>query len=256
MIKIISYIIVLIYGLIIGSFLNVCIYRIPLNQSIAYPPSNCPSCNTRLKWKDLMPVISYIILRGKCRYCGEKISIRYPLQELFTALIFLFTYHNYGFSLYFFKYVILFCFLIVISNIDIKHQDVYTVTTIPGITVGIIFAITEQYFSMASGVNYFLGGLIASGFIALIVYITGAMGEGDIEIAGLCGIFIGWKLTILMIILAFITGGVIGILLIATKIKGRKDYIAFGPYLALGTTLAIFFGNFIINYYVKLFFIN
>lgn len=200
-----------------------------------------------------MPVISYIILEGKCRYCGEKISIRYPMQELFTAIVFLFTYYNFGFSLYFFKFVILFCFLIVISNIDIKHQDVYTVTTIPAIAVGVVLAIAEQYLSMTSVVNYLLGGLIAAGVIALIVYITGAMGEGDIEIAGLCGIFLGWKLTIVMMILAFITGGVIGIVLIATKIKGRKDYIAFGPFLALGTTLAIFFGNLIINYYVKLF---
>lgn len=253
MLKIIGYIIVLIYGLIIGSFLNVCIYRIPLNQSIAYPPSNCPSCNSQLKWKDLMPVISYIILKGKCRYCGEKISIRYPMQELFTAIVFLFTYYNFGFSLYFFKFVILFCFLIVISNIDIKHQDVYTVTTIPAIAVGVVLAIAEQYLSMTSVVNYLLGGLIAAGVIALIVYITGAMGEGDIEIAGLCGIFLGWKLTIVMMILAFVTGGVMGIVLIATKVKGRKEYIAFGPFLALGTTLAIFFGNLIINYYVKMF---
>lgn len=253
MLKIIGYIIVLIYGLIIGSFLNVCIYRIPLNQSIAYPPSNCPSCNSQLKWKDLMPVISYIILKGKCRYCGEKISIRYPMQELFTAIVFLFTYYNFGFTLYFFKFVILFCFLIVISNIDIKHQDVYIVTTIPAIAIGVAFAIVEQCFSVGSIINYLIGGLIAAGVIALIVYITGAMGEGDIEIAGLCGIFLGWKLTIVMMILAFVTGGVIGIVLIATKVKGRKDYIAFGPFLALGTTLAIFFGNLIINYYVKMF---
>lgn len=200
-----------------------------------------------------MPVISYIILKGKCRYCGEKISIRYPMQELFTAIVFLFTYYNFGFSLYFFKFVILFCFLIVISNIDIKHQDVYTVTTIPAIAVGVVLAIAEQYLSMTSVVNYLLGGLIAAGVIALIVYITGAMGEGDIEIAGLCGIFLGWKLTIVMMILAFVTGGVMGIVLIATKVKGRKEYIAFGPFLALGTTLAIFFGNLIINYYVKMF---
>ncbi|EQB87463.1 hypothetical protein M918_08700 [Clostridium sp. BL8] len=249
-----GYVTVFIYGLIIGSFLNVCVYRIPLNQSIVYPPSNCPRCNTRLNWKDLIPVLSYAILKGKCRYCGNKISITYPVQELFTAIIFLITYYKYGFSIYLFKYVILFSILIVISNIDIKHQDVYTSTTIPGIISGLIFAIIEQYFAIGSFKNYFIGAVIAAVIIGLIVYITGAMGEGDIEIAALCGTFIGWKLSILMIILAFILGGVIGTILIATNIKGRRDYMAFGPFLALGALISVLFGSAIINYYLVLFF--
>ncbi|WP_291572448.1 prepilin peptidase [Clostridium sp. UBA4548] len=253
-IKILAYILVIAYGLVIGSFLNVCVYRIPLSQSIVYPPSNCTNCNSKLKWNDLIPVFSYIFLRGKCRYCGSKISIRYPIQELLTAIIFLATYLHYGLSLYFIKFVILFCFLIVISNIDIKFQDVYIVTTIPGIVIGTIFAVVEKYLYSASLGNYLLGAIIAGGIISIVVYSTGAMGKGDIEIALLCGIFLGWKYSLIMIVLSFVSGGIIGVMLIVFKIKGRKDYIAFGPYLALGTLLVIFFGNNILNWYLQLFF--
>jgi leader peptidase (prepilin peptidase)/N-methyltransferase len=252
-IKILVYIIVLSYGLIIGSFLNVCVYRIPLSQSIIYPPSNCTACNTRLKWKDLIPLFSYLILKGRCRYCGEKISLRYPLQEILTSLLFLTLYVNFGFSIYFLKYVILFSFLIVISSIDIKYQDVYVSNTFPGIITGVIFAIIESFLYSSSFWNYFFGAVIAGAVIFLIVFITGAMGAGDIEIAVLCGVFIGWKYSIIMIILSFIIGGIVGILLIATRKKGRKDYIAFGPFLALATLMVIFFGKWILNYYFGLF---
>lgn len=251
--KIFLYTAIFMLGAIIGSFLNVCIYRIPLGESISYPPSHCTNCNTRLKWYDLIPIFSYLILRGKCKYCKEKISLKYPSIEFLTAVVFLLTYINYGLSLYFIKYIILWCFLIVISIIDIEFQDVYAVTTIPGIIIGVIIATIENVIYFTPFWNYLLGGAIAGGIIALIVYITGGMGKGDIEIAALCGVFIGWKYSIIMIFLSFIIGAIIGVILIISKKRNRKDYIAFGPFIALSTLFTVFYGSHILNYYVGLF---
>ncbi|MCB2286433.1 prepilin peptidase [Clostridium algidicarnis] len=251
--KIFLYIAIFLLGAIIGSFLNVCIYRIPLGESIAYPPSHCTNCDARLKWYDLIPIFSYLFLKGKCKYCKEKISLKYPSIEFFTATAFLITYINYGLSLYLIKYIILWCFLIVISIIDIKFQDVYAVTTIPGIIIGVIIATIENVIYFTPFWNYLLGGAIAGGVIALIVYITGGMGKGDIEIAALCGVFIGWKYSIIMIFLSFIIGAIIGVILIISKKRSRKDYIAFGPFIALSALFTVFYGSHILNYYVGLF---
>lgn len=252
MIKIFLYIAIFLLGAIIGSFLNVCIYRIPLGECIAYPPSHCTNCNTRLKWYDLIPIFSYLFFKGECKYCKEKISFKYPSIEFLTATAFLITYINYGLSLYLIKYIILWCFLIVISIIDIKFQDVYAVTTIPGIVIGVIIAIIQNMIYSTPFWNYILGGVIAAGVIALIVYTTGGMGKGDIEIAALCGVFIGWKYSMIMIFLSFIIGATIGVILIISKKRGRKDYIAFGPFIALSTLFTVFYGSYILNYYVGL----
>lgn len=251
--KIFIYIVIFFFGAIIGSFLNVCIYRIPKEQSIVYPPSHCTNCNTRLKWKDLIPIFSYLFLRGKCRYCKDKVSVKYPFIETLTAIVFLITYINYGLSLYFMKYIILWCFLIVISVIDLNTQEVYFKTTAPVIIIGLTFAIIEKIMYSIPLWNYLLGGVIASTIIAFIVYAIGGMGEGDIEIAALCGIFIGWKYSIIMLMLSFIIGAIIGVLLIVSKKKSRKDYIAFGPFIALSSFIVAFYGIHILNYYISLF---
>ncbi|MBZ4662427.1 MAG: peptidase [Caloramator sp.] len=127
----------IIFGLIIGSFLNVCIYRIPREESIAYPPSHCTNCGYRLRWYDLIPVISYILLKGRCRSCRQRISIIYPIIEIMTATLFGLLYLKFGISISFFKYAVLFCFLIVIGTIDYLTQDVYFNTTLTGILFGI-----------------------------------------------------------------------------------------------------------------------
>lgn len=250
--KIFLYIAIFILGAIIGSFLNVCIYRIPLSESISYPPSHCTNCNAKLKWYDLIPMFSYLLLRGKCKYCKEKISLKYPMVEFLTAVVFVLTYINYGLSLHFIKYNILWCFLIIISIIDLKFQDVYVRTTIPCIIIGVILGIIENMIYFTAFWNYLLGGVVAGGIIALIVYTTGGMGKGDIEIAALCGTFIGWKYSIMMIFLSFVIGSIIGLILIISKKRGRKDYIAFGPFLALSTLFTALYGGDILNLYVKL----
>ncbi|MCY6355043.1 prepilin peptidase [Clostridium sp. ZS2-4] len=245
-----EYIFILIIGLLIGSFLNVCIYRIPREESISYPPSHCTSCGNNIKPYDLIPVISYIFfLKGKCRYCGEKISIRYPLIELFTGIVFVLIYKYYGTSMEFIKFAVLSCFLIAIGMIDFDTTDVYFKTTISGIIVGIVFLVV-YYFTGYNIGTYILGALIGGGFISLIILITGGMGWGDAEICFLAGLYLGWKLTLLMLFLSVILGAVIGVLLIAIKKKSRKDYIPFGPYIALGAIIAAIWGDSILRWYL------
>lgn len=242
--------IILSLGLLIGSFLNVCIYRIPRGESIAYPPSHCTNCGNNIKPYDLIPVISYIFfLKGKCRYCGEKISIRYPLIELFTGVVFMLIYKYYGLSMEFIKFAVLSCFLIVIGMIDFDTTDVYFKTTMSGIIVGIVFLIV-YYFNGYNIWTYILGALIGGGFISLIILITGGMGWGDAEMCFLAGIYLGWKLTLVMLFLSVVLGGIIGILLIATKKKSKKDYIPFGPYIALGAMMAVVWGEGILKWYL------
>ncbi|MCY6370905.1 prepilin peptidase [Clostridium ganghwense] len=244
-----DYIFVLVLGLLIGSFLNVCIYRIPREESIAYPPSHCTNCKNGIKPYDLIPVISYIFLKGKCRYCGQKISIRYPLTELFTGIIFVGIYGHYGLSIEFLKFAVLACFLIVIGIIDLDTTDIYFKTTISGVIIGVIFLFI-YYFKGDSISTYILGALIGGGFISLIILLTGGMGWGDAEMCFLAGMYLGWKLTALMLFLSVILGAVIGVLLIITKKKSRKDYIPFGPYIAMGAMIAVFWGEEILRWYL------
>ncbi|HHD2751978.1 TPA: A24 family peptidase [Clostridium perfringens] len=237
------------FGLIIGSFLNVCIFRIPAGESIAFPPSHCGVCKRKLKSIDLIPVLSYLFLRGKCRYCKTKISIRYPLVELLTGFLYFCVYEYYGISFFTIKYLVLITFLIVISFIDYDTQDVYAVTTYPAILLGVVFALIEKFYFGESILNYFLGCLIASGVIFLVSKLTGAMGSGDIEIHAIAGIFLGWKLAIINIFLSFIVGGILAVLEIVIRKKKRGDYIAFGPAIGISTIILIFFGNIIIPIY-------
>ncbi len=236
-------VIIFIYGIVIGSFLNVCIYRIPNEESIVLPPSSCGSCNHRLGWMDLVPVLSYLCLKGKCRYCGKKISLRYPGVELLTGLLLVGIYFRYGLTLDFFKYGILTLFLIVIALIDYDTTDVYSCIVYPGIAVGIIFAMLERVMYSGSLGNYIIGAAIGFVIIGGIYLLTGGFGAGDIEIAVLCGVFLGWKLEIYFILIAFIIGGVMGITLILAKKKSKTDYMPLGPSLAIGAYIALLMGE-------------
>lgn len=246
-------ILVFILGLLIGSFLNVCIYRIPKGESIAFPPSHCGNCGKRLTPLELIPVISYILLGGRCKKCSQRISVQYPLIELVTATIFALLYYRFGYSFELVKYCIFTAFIIVISVIDLKTQDVYSITTYSGIAAGVVIIFLEKFLLGSEILTYFIGMLIGGGIIGLIVYATGGMGEGDIEIAALCGIFLGWKGILITLFFSFIIGGSFGVFLIVFRLKDRKDYIAFGPYLALGAIICIFFQQNILQYYISMF---
>ncbi|AJA47568.1 type IV leader peptidase family protein [Clostridium pasteurianum DSM 525 = ATCC 6013] len=243
---------IVILGLLLGSFFNVCIYRIPRGESIVFPGSHCTNCNNKIKGYDLIPVISYIFLKGKCRYCGEKISLRYPAVELITAAIFYLIYLKYGLMFLTVKYIVLASLLIVIGMIDLDTTDVYFSTTITGVIFGIGFIIASYFFNLGIG-EFIIGGIAAGGFIAVIILITRGMGWGDAEICLVCGLFLGFKLSIVMLFLSFIIGGIVGIGLILSKIKNRKDYIPFGPFIAVSSLLTIFLGEYIVNYYMAMF---
>ncbi len=243
-------IIVFIFGIVIGSFLNVCIYRIPKEESIVSMQSHCRDCGTQIKVYDLIPILSYVLLKGKCRNCRVEISYIYPLIELVTGVLFLLIYLTYGFSFLALKYIVLICFLIVISIIDFETNYVYSNTTCLGIILGVIFIVAEAILLKSSFINYLFGGFIGGGLIALIVYTVGGMGEGDIEICALCGIFLGWKYTLIMLFLTFIIGAIISMILIVFKLKNRKDYIPLGPFIFISVIITIFSGLKIWNMYI------
>lgn len=242
-------IIIFIYGLLIGSFLNVCIYRIPRRESISYPPSHCTNCSNKIKPYDLIPVISYIFLRGKCRYCKEKISIIYPIIELTNAVLYLALYYKYGISAEFIKFAILISLMIVIGMIDLKTTDVYFSVTVTGIIIAASF-MAYYFFNDVNILTYIYGALLGGGVISFIILIAGGMGWGDAEICLVCGLFLGFKLTLLTLMLSFLIGSIVGIVLILTKKKSRKDYIAFGPYIALASIISVLYGSGIINWYM------
>jgi leader peptidase (prepilin peptidase) / N-methyltransferase len=240
---------VLILGLVIGSFLNVCIYRIQREESVAFPPSHCTSCGYNLKAVDLIPVISYIFLRGKCRNCTEKISMRYPIVELINGLMYLVLFLKFELSYTFVFSAIFFSILLVISLIDLESKEVYLSTIIFGLIVVILYILVTYFIYNKNIINNVLGGAIGYGIIMLIVILTRGMGEGDAEIAGICGLFLGIKGILLALFIAIVTGGIVGTIILLIKLKDKKAEIAFGPYIALGAVISMLYGSKIIEFY-------
>lgn len=240
------------FGLCIGSFLNVCIYRIPREESIVFPGSHCMKCGYELKWYDLIPVFSYISLRGKCRKCGDRISVQYPIIELLNAILYLIIYLEYGYSLDTLKFMVLVSFLIVIAVIDFKTMFVYTNTIIVGAIFGIIFTLVQWYIDKSFPLDNIYGALIGTVVIGAIVLVTHGMGEGDIEIVAVSGLFLGAKCSIFMLFSGVVLGGIVAAIILILKLKDRKDEIAFGPYLAVGSILSVLVGNQIMNWYFSL----
>lgn len=246
-------ILVLIVGMCIGSFLNVCIYRIPREESIAFPPSHCTNCGYELRFMDLIPIISYIFLRGKCKKCEEKISLKYPVIECINGLVYILLFINYGYSFNFFKLCILLSLLIVIGVIDYETKYVYNSTIIFGVITALIFLVGQWIFTKNIPWSNIIGGAIGFLLIWLIVVLTHGMGEGDADIALVCGLFLGVKGAVLTLFIAFVLGGIIGVALLLLKLKNRKDEIAFGPYLSIGGIISALFGQGIVNIYMGVF---
>lgn len=244
---------VVIFGLVIGSFLNVCICRIANEESIAFPPSHCTNCGYELKAKDLIPVLSYIFLGGKCRSCKEKISIQYPIVEILNAILYIAIYLKFGFTLNLFKFCLFASLLIVIGFIDFKTKYVYNSTVVFGVVSGILFAVLEWMETKSIPWNYIAGAFIGFGIIYLIVILTRGMGEGDIDIALICGLFLGIKGILVTLFLAIILGGIVATIILIFKLKERKAEIAFGPYLAIGGIIACLYGSRLIDTYLGLF---
>ncbi|QIB26473.1 prepilin peptidase [Caloranaerobacter azorensis] len=245
--------VIFITGLIIGSFLNVCIYRIPKGESIVYPPSHCTNCNTRLKAIDLIPVFSYLLNKGRCRYCGERISLQYPFVEIFNGLIYLLLFYKFGLSFNLIKYLFLTSLLIVISVIDYKHQIIPNSILLFGFFTILIFKLL--YYSKAELLNSILGLLIGGLIFSIIVIVSrGGMGGGDIRLIALLGFFFGWKHLLLLMLLSFVIGAFFSIILLLLKIKSMKDFIPFGPFISIAAIITIFYGDTLISYYINYFF--
>lgn len=250
--------IILIYGLIIGSFLNVCIYRIPREESIAFPSSHCPNCNTNLKAYDNIPVFSYLSLGGKCRYCKKTISIQYPSIELLNAIMYLLLFYKFKMSTDFIFYALISSTLIAITLIDLKDMIIPDSLVIAILLLSILHKITNYiiYKTSMNLLDSILGLLIAGGvFLAIVIISDGGMGGGDVTLIGALGFTIGVKAILLTIFLSFILGGIISILLLAAKLKTRKDPIPFGPFIILGFMITIFSGTDLISWYMQKFII-
>ena len=233
-----------IFGLAVGSFLNVCIYRLPLEKSIVFPPSKCPKCEHRLGVLDLFPVFSFLFLRGKCRYCKTKIYWRYPVVELLTGCGFLMA-GLYAYDLISLLTAIYFISaMIVIFFTDLEHFMIPDVISIPGIFIGLGLAfINGSIISALWGV--LIGGGLIWGVLLLgqLFYKKEVMGFGDVKLVAMLGAFLGRDNLIVMLYLGFLIGGVLGVLLILTKIRKREDMIPFGPALILGALPLFYYGD-------------
>ncbi len=241
------------FGTIIGSFLNVCVSRIPRKESIIFPNSHCPKCGTGIKPYDNIPILSYIILGGKCRYCKEKISLQYPAVELLTGIVFAIIYYTYGLSIAAASYAVLCCALIIITFIDLKTQEIPDGLNLFIAITGIIFIFFNGFkpHLLPGILGFLLGGGI---FLLIAVVSNGSMGGGDIKLMAALGLWLGWKQILMVTLLSFIIGSVISIILMTLKIKSRKDYIPFGPFIALAAFIIILYGNQILNWYLGSFY--
>ncbi|MCG6550906.1 MAG: prepilin peptidase [Candidatus Magnetominusculus sp. LBB02] len=252
------YILIAAFGLIVGSFLNVCIYRLPQEgMSIVFPPSACPSCGKALRPWHNIPVISYIALGGRCAYCKSRISLRYPTVEALNACLYVLIYMKFGLSAYSIYYMMFLSALIVITFIDIAHQIIPDVISLPGIVLGLIgsiFILPEPHvYGRLLGIVGSLTGLLTGGLIFYVIAVAsrGGMGGGDIKFMAMTGATLGWKSVLLTIFIGSFAGSMYGLSLMVFKGKGRKTKIPFGPFLALGAAVSLFYGREIVVFYLK-----
>jgi leader peptidase (prepilin peptidase) / N-methyltransferase len=244
------------FGLCLGSFANVCIYRIPLNKSIVHPPSACPGCDYKIRFYDNLPVISYLFLMGRCRECKAYISPRYPLVEILTALLSLALFIRFGFQLQYFIWMLFTGTLLILSFIDFDHKILPDVLTLPGIAAGWLVSFFPGGISCTDS----LIGLMAGGgslYLVATVYarITGreGLGGGDIKLLAMIGAWMGWQSLPLIVLMSSLSGAVIGSVFILLGGKGARTQIPFGPFLSLGALSYLFFGRQISLWYLGLF---
>jgi leader peptidase (prepilin peptidase)/N-methyltransferase len=243
------------FGALIGSFLNVCIYRLPLRRSIVSPGSACGSCGHTLSWYENIPVVSYLALRARCRACHAVISFRYPLVEIITAVMFAVAWWYYGPSALLASRLVFGCALIVLFAIDLEHHLLPNVITIPGIFVGLAFSFITEPGWIASLLGIVVGGgvlwTIAEGYY-LIRHEEG-LGMGDVKMLAMVGAFVGWKLTLMTLMMASFAGSVVGLGLIISRRGGMKYALPFGTFLAMGAALAATIGPGVLTWYLGLY---
>lgn len=237
------------FGSIVGSFLNVVILRLPRDESIVFPPSRCPACKTPIRWYDNIPVLSYLLLRGKCRTCGQPISLQYPVVEFCMALLSLALYTKFGPSFEFFFYFLFVAALLVIIFIDIQHQIIPDLISLPGLALGFAGSFLATPLSwQQSALGILLGGGILYAVAAGYYLLTRqeGMGGGDIKLLAMIGAFLGWQSLLFIIFFSSLIGTVAGIFVIAKGGGGGKTRIPYGPFLALAALAFLFFQEYIL----------
>ena len=254
---------VFLFGLCFGSFLNVIVYRLPRSLSLVHPPSRCPSCDYRLGFVDLIPLVGYLILRGRCRQCSIKISPRYPIVELLTGFLFLLLFVIFNLSIDFVFYLTLLFLLLAISLIDLKHRIVPNRIVAAGLIAALIFYLPKllSYWLQIPSIllviqdplDGLLGMLLGSGIMLVIFLVSkGGMGAGDIKLMAMIGLYVGLRGTAVVLFLGFIFGALVGITFMALRKLTRKDALPFAPYLALATLVEVLVGAQLWDWYINL----
>lgn len=242
------YIVIFLYGIVIGSFLNVCIYRIPLKENIVTTRSHCMSCGHQLKWYELIPLFSFVVQKGKCRECGAKLSVQYPLIEGTNGVLWVITFIINGLTIDSLLYCLLISSLIVLSVIDERTYEIPIGINILIFCLGIIMTVLHY----GDWLNHVIGFFAVSGFIAIIILVTRGrgMGGGDMKLMAAAGLMLGWKGIVLAFIIGCVLGAVIHVL--RMKISKAERVLAFGPYLSMGILIAVWFGELFIDWYLGL----
>ena len=244
-------------GALWGSFANVVILRFPKKQSVVFPGSHCPQCSAPISWYDKFPIFSWFILRGKCRSCGKSISMRYPIVELLTGLLFLAAFLKIGWHWMLLEVLILFLGLVIVSFIDLDLFLLPDAFTLPGMLIGLIGGFLNPERTLLDAV---IGLLIGGGFLWAVAYFyflirkEEGMGGGDIKLLGWIGAVLGWQSIAFVIISSSLIGSIAGLLVASREKKGLRTVIPFGPYLALGAVLYVLAGQFIADQYARFFF--
>lgn len=242
---IVFYIIIFLYGIVIGSFLNVCIYRIPKKEDIVKVRSHCMNCGYKLEWYDLVPLFSYLFLKGRCRKCKTKLSVQYPLIEAANGILYVVIVIINGANVESLLYCLLSSALLTLSVIDFRTYEIPLGINIFILALGLIRV--AVYYS--DWLNYLIGLLCVSTFLAVIYYATKGrgIGGGDVKLMAVCGLVLGWKLIILAFFIGCILGAVIHVA--RMKISGEGHVLAMGPYLSMGIFISMLWGNRIIEWY-------
>jgi leader peptidase (prepilin peptidase)/N-methyltransferase len=240
-------------GLLIGSFLNVCIYRLPRKESVVWPASHCATCNRDLSWYENIPVASWVVLGGRCRTCRQPISMAYPLVELITAAVYAGAYAVYGWTPLLAVRLLFASAMIVLFVIDLRHRILPNVITVPGIVLGLLFSLVFPPGIVSSAAGVVIGGgvllLIAEAYYRLRG--VEGLGMGDVKMLAMIGAFLGWKLTLVTLILASLSGSLVGVALITTGRGGAQAALPFGTFLAVGALVAAVTGDALLAWYLS-----
>jgi leader peptidase (prepilin peptidase)/N-methyltransferase len=241
--------VVALFGLVIGSFVNVVIARLPERKSLWRPGSSCPRCGVAIRWRDNVPVLSFVLLRGRCRACRVRIAWRYPIVEAATAALWVAAALRFGVSAEFAVAVVLLTALVAVTAIDLSHQIIPDRITIPGIVTG---ALVNLFAVRVPWIDALIGIVVGGGIFFVIILVSGGgMGGGDMKLGAMLGAFLGWKVTLVALLAAVTLGGGVAVVLLLTGRVRRRDPIPFGPFLAIGGAIGCLWGEAVVRWYVS-----